>query len=80
VPTAWRPDRPAVRLVEAGPTILAGASQQLIDKAIGILSDLGVQVCTKATIAAATEEGFRLEDGQPRWRRRAGLGRCRPRA
>jgi NADH dehydrogenase FAD-containing subunit len=27
------PDRPAVRLVEAGPTILAGSSQQLIDKA-----------------------------------------------
>jgi NADH:quinone reductase (non-electrogenic) len=58
------PDRPTVQLVEAGPTILAGSSPQLIDKAIGILSDLGVQVCTKATIAAATEEGFRLEDGQ----------------
>ena len=58
------PDRPAVQLVEAGPTILAGSSQSLIDKAIGILSDLGVQVCTKARIAAATEEGIRLEDGQ----------------
>ena len=58
------PDRPAVRLVEAGPTILAGSSPQLIDKATRILSDLGVQVRTNATIAAATEEGFRLKDGE----------------
>jgi NADH dehydrogenase len=58
------PDRPAVRLVEAGPTILAGSSPQLMDKATNILSDLGVQVCTNAAIAAATEEGFRLTDGQ----------------
>jgi NADH dehydrogenase len=57
-------DRPAVQLVEAGPTILAGSSRQLIDKATRILSDLGVQVRTNATIAAATEEGFRLKDGQ----------------
>jgi NADH dehydrogenase len=58
------PGRPAVQLVEAGPTILAGSSPQLIDKATKILSDLGVQVRTDATIAAATEEGFRLTDGQ----------------
>ena len=58
------PDRPAVLLIEAGPTILAGSSPQLIDKATNILSDLGVQVRTNATIAAATEEGFRLKDGQ----------------
>ena len=57
-------DRPAVLLVEAGPTILAGSSPQLIDKATRILSDLGVQVLTNAAIAAATEEGFRLKDGQ----------------
>jgi NADH dehydrogenase len=57
-------DRPAVQLVEAGPTILAGSSLQLIDKATRILSDLGVQVRTNAAIAAATEEGFRLTDGQ----------------
>ena len=57
-------DRPAVLLVEAGPTILAGSSPQLIDKATRTLSDLGVQVRTNAAIAAATEEGFRLEDGQ----------------
>jgi NADH:ubiquinone reductase (H+-translocating) len=58
------PGRPAVRLVEAGPTILAGSSPQLIDKAAKILSDLGVQLLTNATIAAVTEEGFRLTDGQ----------------
>ena len=58
------PDRPAVVLVEAGPTILAGSSPQLIGKATKILSDLGVQVRTNAAIAAATEEGFRLTDGQ----------------
>jgi NADH:quinone reductase (non-electrogenic) len=58
------PDLPAVRLVEAGPTILAGSSQQLIDKATKILSDLRVQVRTNATIAAATQEGFQLTDGQ----------------
>jgi NADH dehydrogenase len=58
------PDRPAVQLVEAGAAILAGSSPQLIDKAARILSDLGVQVRTNAAIAAATEEGFRLTDGQ----------------
>jgi NADH dehydrogenase len=57
-------DRPAVRLVEAGPTILAGSSPQLIDKAAKILSDLGVQVRTNARIAAATEDGCRLHDGE----------------
>jgi NADH:ubiquinone reductase (H+-translocating) len=58
------PDRPAVWLVEASPTILAGSSPQLINKASRILSDLGVQLRTNAAIAAATEEGFRLKDGQ----------------
>jgi NADH dehydrogenase len=58
------PGRPAVQLIEAGPAILAGSSPQLIDKAAKILSDLGVQVRTNATIAAATEDGFRLTDGQ----------------
>ena len=53
-----------MQLVEAGPTILAGSSPQLIDKATRILADLGVQVRTNAAIAAATEEGFRLTDGQ----------------
>jgi NADH dehydrogenase len=58
------PDRPAVQLIEAGPTILAGSSPQLIDKAAKILADLGVRVRTGAMVAAATEEGFRLTDGQ----------------
>ena len=58
------PDRPAVLLVEAGPTILAGSSPKLIDKATRTLSDLGVQVRTNAAIAAATADGFRLKDGQ----------------
>ncbi len=57
------PDRPTVWLLEAGPTILAGSSPQLIDKANKILTDLGVQIRTNAAIAAATEEGFRLKDG-----------------
>ncbi len=57
-------DRPAVLLVEAGPTILAGSSPQLIEKATKILDDLGVHVRTNAAIAAATDEGFRLKDGQ----------------
>jgi len=56
--------RPAVRLVEAGPTILAGSSPQLIGKATRTLADLGVQVRTNAAIAAATQEGFRLSDGE----------------
>ena len=58
------PDRPAVLLVEAGPTILAGSSPQLIGKATRILADLGVRVRTNAAIAAATDEGFQLKDGQ----------------
>ena len=57
-------DRPAVQLVEAGPTILAGSSPQLIDKATKMLSELAVRVRTDAAVAAATEEGFRLTDGQ----------------
>ena len=58
------PGRPAVQLIEAGPTILAGSSPQLTGKAARILADLGVQVRTNAVIAAATEDGFRLTDGQ----------------
>jgi NADH:quinone reductase (non-electrogenic) len=58
------PDRPAVVLVEPGPTILAGSSPQLIGKATKTLSDLGVQVRTNAAIGAATQEGYQLTDGQ----------------
>jgi NADH dehydrogenase len=58
------PDRPSVCLVEAGPTILAGSSPDLVDKAGTILGRLGVDVLTDAAIAAATEDGFRLRDGR----------------
>jgi NADH:quinone reductase (non-electrogenic) len=58
------PDRPAVLLVEAGPTILAGSSPRLIERASTVLSDLGVQVHTNAAVAVASEEGFRLKDGR----------------
>jgi NADH:ubiquinone reductase (H+-translocating) len=61
---ALAPDLPTVRLIEAGPTILAGSPPQLIDRATRILSELGVEVCTDATVAAATEKGFWLKDGQ----------------
>jgi NADH dehydrogenase len=58
------PDRPAVVLVEAGSSILAGSSPALIDKATRTLADLGVRVRTNAKVDAATAEGFRLEDGE----------------
>ena len=57
-------DVPSVELVEAGPTILAGSSPRLIDRAARILADLGVRVRTGAAVAAATEDGFRLADGE----------------
>jgi NADH:ubiquinone reductase (H+-translocating) len=56
-------DRPA-HLIEADPTILFDSTPQLIDKATRILSDLGVQVSTNATIAAAGKDGFWLTDGR----------------
>ena len=58
------PGLPAVVLVEAGPGLLAGSSPQLIGKATRILADLGVQVRTRAAVAAATGAGFRLAGGQ----------------
>jgi NADH dehydrogenase len=57
-------DLPRVVLVEAGHTILAGSSPELIARAQGILDDLGVVVRTNAMIAAATGEGFKLKDGE----------------
>jgi NADH:ubiquinone reductase (H+-translocating) len=58
------PDRPRVVLVEAGRTILAGSSRELVDKAARILRQLGVIVRTNAMIAEAAGEGFRLKDGE----------------
>ena len=58
------PDRPAVILVEAGRTILAGSSAALIDRATRVLADLGVRVRTNSRIAEATAEGFRLTSAE----------------
>jgi NADH dehydrogenase len=58
------PDRPRVVLVEAGPTILAGSSPALVERALGILQRLGVTVRTDAAIVEATADGLRLRDGQ----------------
>jgi len=65
---AARQDIPAgscrVVLVEAGPTILAGSSPDLIARAGKILADLGVVVRTNAAIAEALPEGVRLKGGE----------------
>lgn len=58
------PELARVELVEAGRTILAGSSQDLIAKANDILRQLGVRVCTNSMIVAATPQGFQLKDGQ----------------
>lgn len=50
-------------LIDAGPTILAGSSPGLIDRANGILRDLGVEVRTNSRVARATEDGFVLLSG-----------------
>jgi len=57
-------DRCRVVLVEAGPTILAGSSPDLIDRAGKILADLGVVVRTNAAIAEALPAGVRLKGGE----------------
>jgi len=53
-----------VILVEAGHTILAGSSPELIAKASAILGELGVTVLTNAAVAKATDNGLRLKDGR----------------
>jgi NADH dehydrogenase len=55
---------PRVILVEAGRTILAGSSRALVERAMRILGQLGVTVCTNAMIAEAAPEGFKLKDGR----------------
>jgi NADH dehydrogenase len=59
-----RPDYCRVILVEAGPTILAGSSPDLIGKASHILSELKVDIRTNAMIAEATPQGFTLKNGE----------------
>jgi NADH:ubiquinone reductase (H+-translocating) len=53
-----------VQLIEAGHTILAGSSQELIAKANEILRQLGVRVCTNSMIVEASPQGFKLKDGE----------------
>ena len=48
------PQRAKIILIDAGPTILAGSSPGLIDKANSILRDLGVDVRTNSMIARVT--------------------------
>jgi len=57
-------DRCRVVLVEAGHTILAGSSPDLIARAGRILADLGVVVRTNAAIVEALPEGARLKSGE----------------
>lgn len=53
-----------VILIDAGPTILAGSSPELIAKANQILADLQVEVRVNSLIARATEGGFVLKNGE----------------
>jgi NADH:ubiquinone reductase (H+-translocating) len=55
---------PRVILVEAGPTILAGSSPDLIQRASRILAELKVAVRTNTSIVEATRDGFRLKNGE----------------
>lgn len=58
------PELSRVVLVEAGPTILPGTSAGLIERAHGILQQLGVEVRTNAAIVRATDQGFVLRSGE----------------
>jgi NADH dehydrogenase len=52
-----------VILIEAGPTILAGSSPELITKASAILQQLKVQVHTNTAVSEAVPHGFRTKNG-----------------
>lgn len=58
------PDLAQVIIVEAGHTILAGSSTELVARALDLLSQLHVKVMTNSVIVEATPEGFRLKNGQ----------------
>jgi NADH:ubiquinone reductase (H+-translocating) len=58
------PEVPRVILVEAGPTILAGSSSGLVERALRILADLNVEVRTNARITQATADGLHLQTGE----------------
>jgi NADH dehydrogenase len=57
-------DLPKVILLDAGPSILAGSSPALVERAGHILDRLGVDVQTGARITEANAEGLRLASGQ----------------
>ena len=57
-------DLPQVVLLEAGPSILAGSSPGLVERARHILDQLGVEVRTGARITEANAGGLRLATGQ----------------
>jgi NADH dehydrogenase len=58
------PDLPQVILVEASPSILAGSSQGLVERAQHLLNQLNVDVRTSARITAATKDGLTLKTGE----------------
>jgi NADH dehydrogenase len=58
------PEHGRVILIDAGPTILAGSSPGLVDRATRTLGELGVAIRTNERIARATEEGFVLQGGE----------------
>jgi NADH dehydrogenase len=57
-------DLPQVVLLDAGPSILAGSSPGLVERARHILDQLGVDVRTSARITEANADGLRLATGQ----------------
>jgi NADH dehydrogenase len=58
------PELARVILVEAGHTILAGSSPQLVARATDILRELRVDVRTNTAVAAAMPNGFRIKSGE----------------
>jgi NADH:ubiquinone reductase (H+-translocating) len=58
------PELARVILVEAGNTILAGSSPQLVARATDILRELRVDVRTNTAVAAAMPNGFRIKSGE----------------
>jgi NADH dehydrogenase len=58
------PTEPRVMLVEASPSILAGSSPGLVERAQRLLDQLHVEVHTSARIAAAVPDGLQLQAGE----------------
>jgi NADH dehydrogenase len=58
------PQLAGVILVEAGHTLLAGSSPQLIARATAILHDLHVEVRTNTAVSEALPHGFRIKNGE----------------